>query len=279
MADDTQDTRHHHRVPTMEIMNDNNIQDLRQQLEQLQIYHRRWKRAAIASWIVIVLLAAGWTSHALCIPICCFGSETNQLLVEREGIISNITLSNLQIGDYVQSRNMNDDIIWSKVWFINEHTGKHKMIQLSYSYNDGNQFGNLTLTGEHLLYRNEFELVRADRILIGDAIKLTNYIQNDTFVNGEVIDISYIFDAVRAPITMDGDIVVSSVLSSSYSRSKANADGIHTAARFLRDVSDINTKFASFITNIIYNFMYRLFRAISMEHLFEYYAFIPTLSA
>ena len=62
-------------------------------------------------------------------------------------------VADLKIGDYVQSRNTENKIVWSKVWFINEHNGISPMLRLHFVYNDGNDFGNLTLTPDHLLIR------------------------------------------------------------------------------------------------------------------------------
>jgi len=44
----------------------------------------------------------------------CFGGE-NKMMVKRDGIIKNIKLKELKIGDYVQSKHIGE---WTKVWWI-----------------------------------------------------------------------------------------------------------------------------------------------------------------
>eukprot|EP01084_Bolivina_argentea_P244221 409189_1 len=84
----------------------------------------------------------------------CFGGS-NMLLINRNGFISELQLDEIQINDYVLSKDR-----WSKIWFINRHYGEYNMIDLYYNdkcnFNDsyGSNSMHITLSRDHLLYVN-----------------------------------------------------------------------------------------------------------------------------
>ena len=214
----------------------------------------------------------------------CFG-ESNFVFIKHDpsdsdSKIQKIQLSELKIGDYIQSRDVNTgNIIWSKVWFINEHNGYYSMKRIQFIDYNG-IIGNITLTNDHLIYHNDFILNRADNLLIGDTIKIIDYASKDTFIDVKIIDIiSEYYDFARSPITMDGDIVISNILASSYTKSVSNAEILHKSSKFLRDVSQINTQFAAYLVNFFYNYVYKLLKLLCIDQISQFYLFVPMFFA
>merc|ERR1712154_724463 len=77
-----------------------------------------------------------------------------------------------------------------------------------------------------------------------------------------------------------GDIVISSVLASSYTKSAENAQLLHKAGKLFRDISKyIDTEFAAYLVNFWYNYVFKPLRAISIGKVTEYYLFVPIVSS
>eukprot|EP01084_Bolivina_argentea_P244220 409186_1 len=204
--------------------------------------------AAIAIAIVCMIFTSG-LGAPLCIPpvisfcgeavVRCMGwavesggcfAGSNTIIANQNGVVTVLLMNQIQIGDYVLSKDG-----WSKVWFINNHFGDYLMVDLFYNYSCQSDYNYslqqyISLTPDHLLYIDDLDhmnMKRADQVQIGDTI-LTSYngleIHNETLCDSKIIDVRFsVAHNAYSPITMDGTIVVSNVLASSYTKSVTNA--------------------------------------------------------
>ena len=196
----------------------------------------------------------------------CYGGS-NQMLVNREDTISEMSLRDLEIGDFVQSK----DAEWTKIWYIQEYDAQNAtVIDLYFDYNQTP----LSLTDDHLLYVDgimDEHLKRADDIRIGDVLLVMS--DKGIFDRKIVIDIGQSVETyLSAPITMDGSIVVSKVLGSSYFESIENKQKWHESAASFRGITKINTKLAAMIADFGYNVLFKMIRPLGVEYILNSYS-------
>ena len=173
----------------------------------------------------------------------------------------------MEIGDFVQSK----DAKWTKIWYIQEYDAQNvTVIDLYFDYNQTP----LSLTDDHLLYVDgimDEHLKRADDVRIGDVLLVMG--DEGIFDRKTVIDIGQSVETyLYAPITMDGSIVVSKVLGSSYDTSIENKQRLHESAAALRAISKINTKLAATLTDFGFNIMFKNIRLLGMQNIFNAYS-------
>eukprot|EP01084_Bolivina_argentea_P096177 172910_1 len=207
----------------------------------------------------------------------CFAAS-NEILISRDGSLHTVLLNQLQIGDNVFSKSG-----WTKVWYINAHketdimTNVYYIDQCNSSYDEINNYNHtkyISLTFDHLLYVNSMQnenMKRAEDVQIGDMIFTFHQQigQETAFCQNKVINIDYSSDTSIFAITMDGSIVVSNVLASSYTKSFEHAEHLHKSTGILRWISHVNTKAAAAVANFLHNYVYEVFRYFDLESVFN----------
>eukprot|EP01084_Bolivina_argentea_P149197 260674_1 len=195
----------------------------------------------------------------------CFSGLNTLLIKKHTGEICEIKLCELQVGVYVKSKTKQ----WTKVWFINKHYGNYKMINLYF-----NKVDYISLSAEHLLYVGQMDekcLKRAGDIESDDIIFITN--KNGKFNQQKIVSIEYSVEQdAYSPITMDGSIVVSGVLASSYTKSVVNAKRLHESAAIFRLISNVNSDVAILLVDFFYNIIFKGIRCLNLEFIINSYS-------
>ena len=135
-------------------------------------------------------------------------------------------------------------------------------------YGNPNFDNSLTLTPEHLLYREGDELpVIADEIEIGDVLigvtNYTNYLYQMYYVvndyNYTVYDIANnVYKTPINPITNSGKVMVNGIQTSVYSYSVEEHDRLHRAGAIFRWISDnINEELSVKLIEFSYRTVYK----------------------
>ena len=157
------------------------------------------------------------------------------------------------------------------------HYDTYDMIDLYYIDQDNKQSIPLSLTPDHLLYVGQIDeqyMKRADQVKIGDKVFIISNISNINdmkFIEKDIINIGQsTHKNAYSPITMNGSLIVSNVLSSSYTKSVTNAQSLHKSAAIFRAISKIDTNMAAILTNFFYNIIFKVIRYCKMESVFKY---------
>jgi len=128
---------------------------------------------------------------------------------------------------------------------------------------DGDQY--ITVTGNHLLYAEVMEdeyVRRADQLNIGSTLFVMD--GENGFVEKKVTFIETVVENITfAPATMNGTVVVSNVLASTYDISLEVARKSHAVAAFPRFLSQyVSEWLAAYITEFHY---YYVFETLTMS--------------
>eukprot|EP01083_Nonionella_stella_P313214 1123344_1 len=174
----------------------------------------------------------------------CFGG-TNTVIVKRNDVIQTMQLKDLMVGDNICGRSMHNrsnDIEWTTVWHIDYHhdMASQDMLYIGYQCFDDDvnttydQY--ITMTANHLLYTvdedtDKESMIRADDVQLNDTLMVYKHAKELLLCKVSVI--KSISDKPMYPLTISGDIVVSNVVSSSYTKSKKHAFDIHHIATIL----------------------------------------------
>eukprot|EP01084_Bolivina_argentea_P066860 121905_1 len=179
-------------------------------------------------------------------PQFCFGGS-NEVFIKRENIKKRMKLFDIIIGDEIYGRNIwniSSPIEWTKIWYIVYHEN-NTMLDIGYDCSNYNYINSLPkhiyITYNHLLYKfdpkiKEEIMIQAGDIQINDYLSIYNYMHTDTQKMNlycKVFSINTIMDKPMYPLTVSGDIVISNVVASSYTKSTQNAFKIHSMAENL----------------------------------------------
>eukprot|EP01084_Bolivina_argentea_P066864 121915_1 len=185
----------------------------------------------------------------------CFGGS-NEVFIKRENIKKRMKLFDIIIGDEIYGRNIwniSSPIEWTKIWYIVYHEN-NTMLDIGYDCSNYNYINSLPkhiyITYNHLLYKfdpkiKEEIMIQAGDIQINDYLSIYNYMHTDTQKMNlycKVFSINTIMDKPMYPLTVSGDIVISNVVASSYTKSKQNALKIHSMVESVNFDLSFDTK-------------------------------------
>jgi len=153
-------------------------------------------------------------------------------------------LADILVGDEIFGRNMyntSSPMKWTKIWYIDYHRNQ-SMLDIGYNClydHDVASFKrHIYVTHNHLLYklhesRKKDIMVKAEDVKIGDYLSVYDDTKNmdSNLFYCEILSVEEIVDKPLYPLTVSGDIVVSNVVASSYTKSKENAFKIHSIAK------------------------------------------------
>jgi len=194
----------------------------------------------------------------------CLG-ENDKALLATGNVVA---LKDVAIGDYIF-----DGDLFSKVLTV-EYGPQQRMLKLSVTnIENTTDETTVTMTGNHLLYDVNNELITAEKIDIGHVI----------FGKYVVTDITHVKEYSATPITFSGYLSVNGVKVSSYPGSPRFASLVHDYLHILRWLSDNVNEYASATImdwlSAEYHFYYAMMPEEFWENSFNFHAFAPVVIA